>query len=111
MSAANPETKSADAPPTNQEVFDSLCEGLKEACQCIEKLKGEKNVDEIEELKYTFYSNLLEVQDAVKDMLKAFRKKYKMTEKEVRARMDEEDGDDEGEEESADGSAEPEATA
>ena len=96
----------ANNAPTPQQVFDELADQLKEAAAAVDKLKVEKNVDVLEDLKYQFYSNLLEVQDTIKDMLKSFRKRHKMTEKEVRERMaeeeetdaEDEDGDDEPEE-------------
>jgi inorganic pyrophosphatase len=84
-------------PSANQEIFKELCEALLSACESLDQLKVEKNVDALDDLKYEVYSNLLEVQDAIKDMLKAFRKKYKITERQVRDRMKAEDGEGDAE--------------
>ena len=82
--------------PSNQEIFAELCGYLQEACSSLEKMSTEKDVDEIADLKFDFYSLVLGVSDELKDILKAFRKKYKITERQVRERMAEEDGEEPG---------------
>ena len=100
-------SKESPTTSTFREAFDELIACLNDACLSADKLTTEKNVDTLNDLRFDFYSNMLEVSDAVKDMLKGFRKKHKMTEKEVRSRMSEEEeaGVDEAAE---DGAAEQE---
>lgn len=87
-------SKENTAPPTFREAFNELIASLNDGCSAAEKLTTEKNVDTLNDLRYDFYSSLLEVSDAIKEMLKGFRKKHKMTEKDVRARMAEEEAED-----------------
>ena len=77
--------------PSNKEMFDELASYLHEAASALDSMKDEKDADELNNLKFDFYSLLLGVSDEIKDILKVFRKKYKITEKQVRAAMEEED--------------------